>query len=106
MCYGESQLTDSCAITDIRMIENESTDFSDYQTLAYNDTYRIVYSKTFDSRPITSFRIENQPCISPYDQNQVEGQEFYPAENTNTTCTQDSFTGFTYDDRYRTFGLY
>ena len=112
LCYSPSKIGNSCAITDIKVVptanigDNQYTNYTDVG--AWNETYHIMYSKTYDSRPVTTFRMEVEPCISPYDQSQTSSQQFYPAEliDSDMKCAEDTYTGFTNDERFTNVGVY
>ena len=71
ICYPTSALESSCPITDILVIETSAAQTFEnkgYSTVALNDTASIAFSKTVDSLPPTSIKLESSmPCISPYD---------------------------------------
>lgn len=69
VCYPSNVISTSCPITDIQIVDNLNLSDLDasYSSVAFNDTASIAYSKKTDNLPLTSFSIQVQPCINPYD---------------------------------------
>ena len=68
VCYTSP---DSCPITDIQVVpvlDASTWTAANYTVVAFDEAVSIAYSKDADQLPVTSFKIEAQPCIDPYDQ--------------------------------------
>lgn len=59
----------------------------------------LVYSKIADQLPITSAKLESQPCIDSSLQSTALNQKFYPLE-LRTSCIVDPYLNVTTDPRY------
>ena len=75
LCYPNDKHSQSCPITDMSIVsENEVDRYrgSSYQAIQYSQLGRtksfVVYSKLVDSLPLTSFRMENKPCLDSWQQ--------------------------------------
>ena len=69
----------------------------------YTDSFEIVYSKDYDSTPLTTFRVDYQPCMNPKEYENPPNSQFYPTEYALRTnnCSEDQWNGQKYDLRYR-----
>ena len=91
-------------VSDARTYSN-STDYKVYEV---NDDYSFVVSKTKgDNLPLTSFKVERQPCLDPKDHSLAPGQRFYPLERDRHIhdCSIVPQYGEKYDKRYTDLGI-
>ena len=113
ICYDTSidGEKEKCPITDIRFLPtNDVDDFlntnTGYQSLNFNDSAYIVWSKDYDSLPITQTRIESEPCMDSLYQSISVGQTlFYPTEYEKMGCVTEKNTNLKYDPRYKWSGM-
>ena len=62
----------------------------------------LVASKSFDSLPITTLRVESEPCLEPNQVSSINGTKTLPNEVMQAEmCTKEVNTGKTYDGRYQ-----
>jgi len=67
--------------------------------ISVSEVYAIIPSKNDDSLPLTSFRVEDRPCLSPQNVSSGRDEQLYPTEvDRENGCTE-------YDDRYNSTGL-
>jgi len=69
-CYKESDdPKEVCPITDIQFLGNDfnATYYAEnnYEVVDFNENYKLAWSKTIESRPLTSMHIGPQPCYDP-----------------------------------------
>lgn len=112
ICEGETKdKSEVCPITMMKFIPKKDESKypnSDYTVQSVDETYSFVYSKTKgDSLPLTSFNIENEPCLEPSLTSSGSNEEFYPLEvdQSNSDCVVDEYYGVAYDSRYEDLGL-
>lgn len=61
----------------------------------------IVFSKDEDSLPITTIKVENQPCADPHTNSDSAGTKTLPNEmQRNGECKPEVNTGLVFDDRF------
>lgn len=63
----------------------------------------LVYSKNETSLPITTLKVESQPCLDPKQQSNNYDKAFYIAEVMQSTCKPEYNTGLVFDDRFTEF---
>ena len=92
-------------VTDSEVSAYNSTDYKIYKV---DDDHSFVTSKTKgDNLPLTSFKLERQPCLDPHDISLAPGQRFYPLERDRFLhdCSIVPQYGEKYDKRYKDLGL-
>jgi len=60
----------------------------------------VLWTKDYDALPVTTTKLEYQPCMSPTETSSPPGYSPFRAEKTVARCTQSPFNGLTYDPRY------
>ena len=66
LCYPPEDLDSDCPITHIDVVsDSESATYAanGYRTALLSSGQSVVYSTQRDSLPVTSIKIENQPCV-------------------------------------------
>ena len=76
-------------------------------TLSSPSTHAVVYSKTQNQLPITTTKVEYEPCLDPLIQSKSQGELFYATELMTSGCEHvSSDPNFTpTDPRYYMSGL-
>ena len=68
VCYPPNDHKEKCPITSIDFVGGDAIKSyeskSDYKVLKLSFDQALVYSKSTNSLPITTIRIENQPCVT------------------------------------------
>ena len=73
ICYPEKDHATSCPITDLTIVSEVEVDqyrgrgysIVEYSRMNSGKTY-LAFSKLVDSLPLTSFRMENKPCLDSW----------------------------------------
>lgn len=73
----------------------------------YQNGYQLVTSKVGASRPMTSTKLETEPCMLPYQVSIVPDSSYYPTERdmANGGCTAAKTNGMVHDDRFKNLGM-
>ena len=104
VCYPPGDLEVMCPITAIDIVKTrdlKSYEQRGYKAVMLEGERYVVYSKREDSLPITTIKIEAQPCASSWISSEAEGT--VPLANEvlkDVTCQPDKGSGLTVDDRY------
>jgi len=106
VCYPPEDLMTSCPITDIDIVEepyaHELYIKGSHLSLPLPESKALVFSKTTDSLPLTSFKIENAPCLQTEQVSFAKGTETLPNEVMQAgECQKEPNTGKTLDLRYK-----
>jgi len=83
VCYEIEAGKKNCPITDLKFVENSEVDTyvaKDYISHEFNSTTSIVTSRSTNSMPPTSIKLEYAPCIDGWTQSAPKYTVFYPAE--------------------------
>jgi len=63
VCYPPSDLDSVCPITYIDIVTaSKGHKDDDYESVSFTGDKQIIFSKSVDSLPITTIRLENEPC--------------------------------------------
>ena len=101
ICYQEGSAATTCPITDISFMTSTASVPSSYGIVAFNDTTNIVFSRMASNNlPITTTRVEYQPCMDPFYQSNSPGKKFYGTELMQSGCSKEKNTGLTSDPRF------
>ena len=69
ICYPPKEHEKSCPITEIRVILNEERsqyEERNFTVKVFNDTALIAYSRSEPNLPITTIKVEHEPCMDPF----------------------------------------
>jgi len=110
VCYPASEHQAKCPITSIDVVSLETAkalEQKGYQSSPLWDDLALVFSKTTDSLPITSIRVEHKPCaLSDYISSK-NGTISLPNEVMQAgECPVEPNTGFLTDERYKAAQLW
>ena len=103
VCYPPTSLNSSCPITSIQFIQSPAVPPANYTNVGiYAGTSTLVYSRDYDSTPVTTFRVDYRPCVNPEEYENPPTSQFYPLEYAldSKNCTPSQWTNKTYDQRY------
>ena len=67
MCYKASieKREDVCPLTSLQLVKSDKQiDPNLYQSIKFDDERSIVYSKDTDNLPLTSVKLEYEPCMN------------------------------------------
>ena len=64
-----------------------------------------MYTKDSDSLPVSSTRLEYEPCMNPTQTSMSPQQTFYALENHGNGCEKDITNDLVNDPRYEKTGL-
>lgn len=81
---------------------------ADYTVHEVDDEYSFVTSKTVGNNlPITSFKLEDKPCLDSKDMSVAANRQFYPLEvdNRYNGCQTVQQFNEKFDTRYTDLGL-
>jgi len=110
ICYKtDADHDEVCPITDIKFVETTAVDdytSSGYKSVLFNSTASIVFSKDAPNLPITTTKVEYQPCMDSLYFSSSPNQFYYDAEVERFGCVMEKHNMLTYDPRFTTSGLH
>lgn len=109
LCYPQNEIATSCPITDFKIVEQTAVDSftsQGYESVTYNSSASIVYSKQVPQLPPTTVKVETEPCMDAFQQSGSTGEQWYLPEMQRNGCTTETNTGLTFDPRFSLSGLY
>ena len=77
-----------------------------YESVSYNSSASIVFSKQVPQLPPTTVKVEAEPCMDAFEQSASDGELWYLPEIQKNGCTTEKNTGLVFDPRYSRSGLY
>ena len=109
VCYPVEDHATMCPITFIDVMgEAEAKQYElpqyvgDYHVVRLGTDQALVYGKNVNSLPITSVRVESQPCADPLQVSSSTGTVALPNELSDLKlCERQQSTGFTQDGRFK-----
>jgi hypothetical protein len=111
ICVNKSKTAD-CPITFAKFVTvaDAAATYSDtaYTVQEVDKEYKFVTSKTKgDNLPLTSFKIEEKPCLNNKDTSRATTSTFYPLENDRNAANCSIVDQFNerYDTRYVNMGI-
>lgn len=102
---------DECPITKIEFVLNSQVSTfkanSPYtwKDEDYDSNYHILWSKDYDSLPVSNTALEKNPCMNPTESSIYDGFQKYPGERGIKSCTHSVTNGLTNDPRYINTGI-
>ena len=119
ICVASNKKATDCPLTFVKFVRADEYTTTIYPTDDYEaqlvpdenfsdyDHYLVTSTTKGDNLPLTSFKIENKPCLDQNDVSRTSNAKFYPLEHDreNEDCREIDQFSERYDSRYIDLGL-